>query len=125
MMMHGSSYELLKKLQALGGIDVQILPNDVKMNRLHQRIQENLQKAHDQNEKKYNLRATVKNFNEGQEVYRRNFVLSDKSNKICKKFCKKFVKVRIRKVLGANRYETEDLSGKYDGIYHGKDIMTR
>lgn len=125
MILHGSSYELLRKLQALSGTDVQILPNDVKINRLHERIQENLQKAHDQNEKQYNLRATTKSYDQGQEVYRRNFVLSDKSNKICKKFCKKFVKVRIRKVLGANRYETEDLSGKYDGIYHGKDIMVR
>lgn len=125
MILHGASYQLLRKMQALNGNDFQILPNDVRMNQLHQRIRENLIKAHVNQEKQYNLRTTTTNFQQGQEVFRRNFVLSDKSNKICKKFCRKFVKVRIRKVLGANRYETEDLNGNYDGIYHGKDIMTR
>lgn len=91
------------------------------MKLLQDRIKEHLEKAHERHERHYNLRATPRTFHVGQGVFRRNFILSDKSKKICKKFCKNFVKVRIKKVLGFNRYETE----KLDGVYHGKDIMIR
>lgn len=124
MIQHGSQYEVLKNLSCLNEcIEVESIPLSDRIRFVHESLKENLEKAHKQYEKQYNLRCKLVTFQVGQEVYKRNFVLSDKGKNINSKFCKKFVKCRIRAVVGSNRYELENLNGtKSLGIFHAKDI---
>ena len=90
---------------------------------MHALLRDQLQKSHQLYEKQYNLRSKPVRFTIGQEVFKRNFVLSDKAKNINAKFCKKFIKCRVRTVMGHNRYELENIMGtKSLGIFHAKDI---
>lgn len=119
MILLGKMYHLLKKLNALSGEDVQTQSTQGKL----EEIQENLVNAHEKYVKQYNTRSKMRNFSVGQEVYRRNFILSDAGEKKCKKFAKKFLKCRIRSQKATNLYELEDLTGKLIGVFHAKDII--
>lgn len=124
MIQHGSQYELLRKLNSLNeSTRVETIPLSDKITFIQEKLKENLAKSHKQYEKTYNLRCKPVKFNIGQEVFKRNFILSDKGRNINSKFCKKFQKCRIRGVVGQNRYELEDLNGQKSlGVYHAKDI---
>lgn len=124
MMQHGSQYEILKNLNCLNeDVQVETGPLNDKIQYVHEQVKENLEKAHQQYEKTYNLRSKPIKFGVGQEIWKRNFILSDKNKKINAKFCKKFVKCRIRSIAGNNRYELENLAGsKSLGVYHAKDL---
>lgn len=124
MITHGSTYPLLNKLAAIGESDLQILPHSSKMNLLHDRLMINIQMAHENSAKRYNLRSNNKTFSVGQVVFRRNFIQSDASKKISAKLCKSFLKAKVRKVVGNYGYELEDMDGKYLGVYHSKDIRS-
>lgn len=67
-------------------------------------------------------RARNVHFVPGQEVFRRNTVLSDFKRNINSKFCKKVLKCRVLQLVGNNMYQLETLQGKPIGIYHAKDI---
>uniref|UniRef100_T1GXX3 Peptidase A2 domain-containing protein n=1 Tax=Megaselia scalaris TaxID=36166 RepID=T1GXX3_MEGSC len=85
-------------------------------------ISENLEKSHKRYEKCYNLRSRPVKFHQGQEVFKRNVILSDKNKHINAKLCPKFMKCKVRNVLAENRYELETEKGKFLGIYHAQDI---
>lgn len=122
MIQHGSSYKLLKKLDTLGTSEIKTLSNADRQQIVRDKIKKNLQKAYERYAKTYNTRSKEVSFAEGQEIFRRNHILSDFSKNRNAKFCKKFVKGRIKKVLAFNRYKVEDLKGKTVGIYHAKDL---
>lgn len=124
MVQHASHYNILKKLNCVNeNMGTEPLSTSDKIQFVHAQLKENLEKAHKQYEKQYNLRCKPVSFQKGQEVFKRNFTLSDKGKNINSKFCRKFVKCRIRDVIGSNRYELEDLKGmKSLGIFHAKDI---
>ncbi|BFF96484.1 uncharacterized protein DMAD_05120 [Drosophila madeirensis] len=48
----------------------------------------------------------------GQEVYRRNFTLSDFGKSYNAKFARKFLKCRVVRPVGNNAFELVDLAGK-------------
>lgn len=123
MLYHGDDYKLLKKLDNIGGSEIPILPNQLKMQIVRDFVQENLAKTHDTNKKRYDTRAKTITFNIDDEVWRKNFVLSDAQKGFTKKFARKFIKARIRKVLGNNRYEIEDAKGAYVGVFHGQHLF--
>ena len=81
-----------------------------------------MHKAYEVSAKRYNIGARELQFKPGQEVYKRNFVISNFKNNVNAKFCKKFVKCRIVRVIGNNMYMCENLNGKPIGVVHGKDI---
>ncbi|XP_017465719.1 PREDICTED: uncharacterized protein LOC108358758 [Rhagoletis zephyria] len=101
MITHGSDYKLLKDLSLLDDPIVPISRSD-NLALLRKDIQASIRRAHDRNEKQYNLRSKPVSFKEGQEVYCRNFAL-------------KSVK---------SYYQLEDLQGKEIGTYHAKDIRS-
>lgn len=123
MVQHGSQYEILKRLHCLNEeIKIDNPIND-KIQLLHNNIKNNFVIAHKQYEMKYNLRSKPITFQVGQEIFKRNFILSDKNKRLNSKFCKKFTKCRIRSIVGLNRYELENLNGsKTLGVYHAKDL---
>lgn len=124
MVQHASQYEILKNLNCLNEeIDIETTSFPDKIRLVHNELRNNLDNAHKQYERLYNLRSKPVKFSVGQEIYKRNFVLSDKNKKINAKFCKKFIKCRVRAIVGNNRYELETMNGsKSLGIYHAKDI---
>lgn len=124
MIQHGCQYEILKKLNCLNEpMRIDEVPISDRIAFVHEKLRENLARSHKQYEKQYNLRSRDIKFILGQEVFKRNFTLSDKGKNINAKFCKKFIKCRVRAIVGRNRYELEDLTGKKSlGVYHAKDI---
>lgn len=122
MVEHGTDYKLLEKLSALNNSEVHLLSKASQMNILHSYIKESLEKAHSDYEKVYNTRSRSIKYTVGEEVFRRNFILSDATKGISAKLSPKFLKMRIRKVIGNQLYELEDMNGKRIGIYHSKDL---
>ncbi|KAH8351252.1 hypothetical protein KR059_012449, partial [Drosophila kikkawai] len=127
MINHGSDYKLLKQLS--------LLEESTRLDRVDQlalireEIKKNSRKAYETNVKQYNVRANHIVFNprrvkEGQEVFKRNFHLSNFSQNYNKKLGHQFSKCRIKKKLGSSFYLLETLAGKEIGTYHAKDIRS-
>ena len=122
MMTHGKSYEIIKKLNAMNDGELFTLPRRNRLQCIREKVQKNILEANEKGAKRYNIRSRNVRFVPGQEVFRRNFVLSDSSKYLSSKLCPKYVKCRIVKNVGKNTYELENLSGKKIGIFHAKDI---
>lgn len=122
MILHGSSYGILEKLQCINGEDTNIENNVDKLTKIREKIRRNLDIAHEKATKIYNLRSRPIYYRVGQYVYRKNHILSNMCKRINKKFMPKFIKCRISKKFGNNLYGVEDLKGKYVGKYHSHDL---
>lgn len=118
----GADYKLGRKLQSLSDHEILDLKRDDKMEIIREKIKVNMQKAQERSAERYNRGARVTKFVPGQEVYRRNNILSNFAKNINSKFCKKFLKCRVVRPMGNNMYELETLQGKLLGTYHAKDI---
>ncbi|XP_037826924.1 uncharacterized protein LOC119614898 [Lucilia sericata] len=121
MVTNGTTYALLRQLEMLDDRSVRFDRND-SLQIMAKRASELIQKQFVRNEKSYNLRAKTITYNEGQEVYRRNFKQSNFEKNYNAKLAPNFVKARVRKKLGNSYYELEDLQGNLLGNYHAKDI---
>lgn len=122
MFSSGTDYKLARKLMSMSNHKLKDLDRSDKLEIIRTRVKENLHKAYQKSSERYNKRARVIKFKPGQEVYRRNVVLSDFSKNRNSKFCKKFLKCRIVRPVGENMYELETMQGKPIGVYHVKDI---
>nr|XP_041632381.1 uncharacterized protein K02A2.6-like [Drosophila kikkawai] len=122
MFLHGSSYRLARKLQSMCDHEMAGMPTADKLRVVQEKVRKSLETAYDHSRQRYDQRARVFTAKPGQEVYRRNFVLSDFGKQFNAKFAKKFLKARVVKAVGNNAYELEDLQGRSLGIYHAKDI---
>ncbi|XP_055911202.1 uncharacterized protein LOC129945458 [Eupeodes corollae] len=122
MISHGSSYRLLRKLDALNDSEMLVLPNAVKTALARQNISKNIFRAYVKSKNTYNTRAKAVNYREGQEVFHRNFAQSNFTQGISAKLLPTFVKCRVKKVIGSAMYELENLNGKSLGIFHAKDM---
>ncbi|KAH8298300.1 hypothetical protein KR059_011902 [Drosophila kikkawai] len=122
MFLHGSSYRLARKLQSMCDHEMAGMPTADKLRVVQEKVRRSLETAYDHSRQRYDQRARVFTAKPGQEVYRRNFVLSDFGKQFNAKFAKKFLKARVVKAVGNNAYELEDLQGRSLGIYHAKDI---
>ncbi|EAL58032.1 indora [Wolbachia endosymbiont of Drosophila ananassae] len=120
MINHAEDYRLLNKLSLLE--ESPTMDRQEKLLLLRQEIQTNSRKAYEQNVKQYNMRSKLVSFKEGQEVFKRNFQLSNFSQNYNKKLGPLFSKCRVKKKLGNAYYLLETLSGKELGTYHAKDI---
>ncbi|XP_065361994.1 uncharacterized protein LOC135955569 [Calliphora vicina] len=121
MVTNGNTYTLLRQLEMLEDRSVRFDRND-SLQIMSKRASALMQKQFDRNEKSYNLRSRNVTYDEGQEVYRRNFKQTNFEQNYNAKLAPKFVKARIRKKLGNSYYELEDLQGNLLGNYHAKDI---
>lgn len=121
MITHGSSYELLRKLQLLEEPSVKINKDD-SLQLIRKDLRQHIKDAYEKNQHNYNLRTRIQNFAVGQVVYRRNFAQSSAEKSFNSKLSPVFVKSRIKEKLGNHYYLLEDVEGKTIGTYHGKDI---
>lgn len=120
---HGSCYRLLRELDALPESDIDVLaPPDFRQ-LVGEQVRKNLQSAYNRHEELYNRRSRDVTFTEGQEVYRRNFRLSNFAKGENAKLGKQWVKARVKQKLGHAMYELEDLNGQTLKLpYHAKDM---
>lgn len=120
MITHANSYQLLRNISSLeNGEDIR---HSDKLEIIRDKVQENLEKAYNSYMKPYNLRSKAITYNVGDEVYRRNFVLSNKANAFNAKLAPKYLKCRIDKRIGNCYYELSDLQGRKIGTFHAKDL---
>lgn len=120
MITHGGSYKLLEKLDRLE--DGEEVNHADKLLLIRDRVKQNLELAYNKYKKPYNLRSRDIQYDEGDEIYRRNFVLSKKSENFNSKLAPKWLKCKIVKRLGNSCYSISDLQGKVIGLYHAKDL---
>nr|XP_043067505.1 uncharacterized protein LOC122321516 [Drosophila bipectinata] len=121
MVTSGNTYSLLRKLNMLDDRSVMYNRQD-SFELIREEATKQMQKAHERNENRYNLRSRVVTFSEGQEVFRRNFKQSCFKTGFNSKLGPAFIKARVRKKIGKSYYELEDLQGQRIGVYHAKDI---
>ncbi|KAH8355715.1 hypothetical protein KR084_009345 [Drosophila pseudotakahashii] len=117
----GSTYKLLKSLGMLEDRPARFKQED-SLELAHSKAREVMQKQNKKNERKYNLRFREVVYQEGQEVYRKNFRQSNFSGGYSAKLGPLYLKDRIQKKLGNSCYELEDLQGRSLGRYHAKDL---
>lgn len=120
MITHGRSYEMLRNLSSLE--DSEEINHFDKLQLIRDNVMKNLESAYNNYQKYYNLRSRPIEYREGDEIYRRNFVLSKKSNNFNAKLAPKWLKCRIIKRIGNCYYEISDLKGKLIGTFHAKDL---
>lgn len=120
---HGSCYRLFRELEALPENEIEIIaPPDFRA-LVSEKVRKNLEAAYKRHEKSYNARSRNVCFSPGQEVYRRNFQLSNFAQGLNAKLGKQWIKARILRRIGNSMYELEDKTGKKLKLpYHAKDI---
>lgn len=120
MIAHGDSYELLRKIENLEENQEVKLPDKLML--IRDRVKTNLEIAYNNYKKPYNLRSRPISYKEGEEIYRRNFVLSKKTNHFNSKLAPKWLKCKIVKCIGNSYYKISDPNGDLIGTYHAKDL---
>lgn len=120
---HGSCFRLLRELDSLPETEVEVLaPPDFRQI-VDDQVRQNLKKAYLRHEDAYNKRSRDVTFAIGQEVYRRNFQLSNFSKGQNAKLGKQWLKSRVVRKIGEAMYELEDMHGQKIKLpYHAKDI---
>lgn len=97
--------------------DRQVHPK--KMQDIFGDVTQRLQKAYERNARYYNLRRRDVELKEGQLVYRRNQVQSNKAKFFTAKLAPKFIgPYRVVKKVGYRAYLLQDSKGKKDGPWH-------
>jgi len=121
MVTHGSTYQLLRNLNALDESTL-CLDRDDYLTLIREDLKSHIKKTHEVNTRQYNLRTKPANFKVGQEVFRRNFAQNNFSKNFNAKLGPFFIKSRIREKVGSSMYILENLQGKLVGTYSAKDI---
>jgi len=122
MINHGDDYKLLKEMSILE--ESPRLEREDHLQLIRQQIKKASRKAYEKNVKQYNLRSKPVSYRVGQEVFKRNFHLSQFSNNFNKKLAPQFSKCRVKQKRGNAFYLLETLQGKEIGTYHAKDIRS-
>lgn len=70
----------------------------------------------------YNLQSRDITYSHGQEIYKRNFILSDFAKGRNAKFRHKYAKCRLVRAVGSSLNELETVQGVPLGVFHVKDL---
>lgn len=132
MMKDGKQYSQHETIQAASGNsnivqqepERKLMENINKMSKITEIVKSNLKKAFEHQAKYYNLRSSNKlsDFEPGETVFTKNFVLSDKAKKFNAKFAKRKIKAVVVRKEGLNNYILKDMNGKELGLVNAKYI---
>lgn len=89
---------------------------------IYDQVDKNIKKSYERNKHYYNLRKRHIEFDVGDVVYKRNFVLSDATKYFSSKLARKYIKCTVFKKISPLIYELLDEKDKNIGRYHIKDI---
>ncbi|KAM8702628.1 hypothetical protein ACLKA7_000758 [Drosophila subpalustris] len=123
MYLNGASYELARKLRSLSDHDISDLDAKDRLDVIRGQVKQHLHAAYERSRQRYDQRARQFHLVPGQEVWRRNFALSNFGKAFNAKFARKFLKSRVVRAVGDNAYELEDLQGRALGVFHAKDLL--
>lgn len=122
MMISGSDYSITMDETE----ECAVGPEEVKSEQLRnvfKNIAERMKVASSRNAEYYNLRRRPAEFLLNQQVYRRNFVLSDASKYFTKKLAPKFIgPFIVSEKLSPWTYRLKDPRGMDRGTWHAKDL---
>jgi hypothetical protein len=110
------------------GSEIFFLPRDVYaenlggLSNIFDEVQKQLWHAHVKNTSYYNLRRKPAEFNVGDLVMKRTYVISDKDKYFSKKLAPKFIKCKIIDKRSPLVYVLENMQGKNIGTWHIKDL---
>lgn len=91
--------------------------------KLFTEVKEKLKSAYEKYSRQYNLRRRHVEYHIGDEVWRRNYALSSKTDYFAAKLSPKYIgPFRVKKKTGYCTYEIVDETGKSSGIWHVKDL---
>ncbi|XP_032310853.1 uncharacterized protein LOC26513927 [Drosophila ananassae] len=121
MLTHGKDYKLLRNIHMLSEGSAKV-PRADEFPKIRADIAKRLIKAYEKNRNNYDLRARPRTFEVGQEVIKRNFVLSNQAMHVNAKLAPVGIKARIKEKRGQSLYLLEDYYGKELGVFHAKDI---
>lgn len=93
-----------------------------KLPELYLEVKKRLLAAHERNARHYNLRKRSIEFNEGDVVWKKNYVLSNAANNFCAKLAPKYVECRVIRKASPLVYELVDMRDKNLGRWHVKDL---
>jgi len=117
----GSTYKLLRALGMLEDRAARFTQED-SLELVRSKAREVMRKQNEKNERQYNLRSREVVYQEGQEVYRKNFKQSNFTGGYSAKLGPLYLKARIQRKLGNSCYELEYLQGRASGWCHAKDL---
>lgn len=101
----------------------ELLQRREALQRVFQDVKKSLGKAYERSRVVYNLRRRPDPFHVDQQVYRKNFVLSDAAKKFTAKLAPKYIgPYRITKCVSPYVYQLQDSDGKDGGIWSAKDL---
>lgn len=92
------------------------------LNEVWRKVRTSLKQAYDKSSHYYNQKTTIKDFNKGDWVWCRNFVLSDASKKFAAKFAPKYKKCKVIQKFGTSSYELAGANGKSIGVWSARDL---
>lgn len=110
------------------GNEILFLPRDIYaenvggLSAIFDEVQKQLWHAHVKNTSHYNLRRKPAEFEVGDFVMKRTYVLSDKDKYFSKKLAPKFIKCKIVDKKSPLVYVLENMQGKNIGSWHIKDL---
>lgn len=91
--------------------------NSFEFQEIRKNVSENLKNTYEKSKRTYDLRSRTIEYVPGQIVWKKNTTLSDAGKRYSAKLAPRYVKCRIRKKLGSNTYEIEDLRGNLMGRF--------
>lgn len=94
-----------------------------ELNDIFSQVRTCLRQSYEKNKSHYNLRRRDVQYDVGNIVWRRSFVLSDASKHFSAKLAPKFIRSKVVKKLSPVAYVLADLNGKPVGTFHIKDII--
>ncbi|XP_018572005.1 uncharacterized protein LOC108911524 [Anoplophora glabripennis] len=120
----GNEYQLLLEGQSIGkDIEVEMTRRKVGYQKMFEKVKNRIFSAQDRNRKVYNLRRRPVHFKVGDQVWRKNKILSDASKNINAKLSPKFVgPFTVNQKIENWTYELIDGSGKSTGIWHVQEL---
>lgn len=94
-----------------------------KLPKIYKDVYTQIEKSHNRNAQRYNLRRRPVKFVVGDRVWKRNFILSDAGKNFAKKLAPKYVPCIVKRIKGSGLvYELVDLNGKSVGDFHIQDL---
>lgn len=94
-----------------------------EITKMREEVKLRIQKASARNKKHYDLRRRDIRYHPGEQVWRRNHILSDATKHFNAKLAPRYVgPFQIKKILSPWTYELVDMDGRFRGNWHAKDL---
>lgn len=98
--------------------DIPTTDHSEHMSDIRKLVKTSLRKKYEENKKRYDLRSRPISYKIGDVVWVKNRILSNAVKGIAGKLTPNYRKCTIRRKIGTNSYEVEDMDGKSLGIFN-------